>query len=682
MKLISKPFFFLYLLFAFQFFSHLAPAQKRGDPNLKPYKEDLKLAKSGNLKAALLIAKVCKAHPLESGLYKDYQKAVEWYNKAITNQNDTLGEAARGLFEIYMTGGYGAIKDLAQARKYHQIAAKAIAPAVLKIYPDKKNLDFREFFVVFDSVKASQKPQDRLKLARMYWEFGINPAAALDTISRLTTLIPDALYLDEKWRLEAQTFFETQKQELSDNTFYNLIEKHVLMGSNLARAEWAGKAATAKEGNKFYLKPDEMQRLVATYTDKDVEMQFKMQLILQKYQKGVPRYATLRNIYSIAPHTDSLTRTLGKDILNEFVQFDSSIRNIADLEEEMRENPSIKLFDLDINAYENNFEGYVTPLLKLHKDLQKPEVLQLAGEENLGNYMKELNSKIRPVFDQIDKLKKILEFKKAYDEDIWLSYFKADFDTLVSCRLKDFEVNDNNISYYNEMLSVDNIKFKSLPEGKQYLYSLQGRVADPVYRAKIASYLKEKIIQDVIGNEPTKEQIESLQRTVDNESWLQPEGKTKWFQYTADSKNWFAGKVSKGKVTYAYTVIRQTSGEKSDFTIKAIADEKSTLAYTGQLKISETQKGEYTISIFFSKYVNYGWVFFENDFLKVTYKHHESLISAMPYGGNMAASVDKSHGQLATVVLGKASPADFTEKTAIRTAVQYFIWEYSRAFNK
>jgi hypothetical protein len=668
------------------FFYYPTTAQnspKRGDPNLKPYKEQLKQAKNGNLKAALLIAKVCKGHPLESGLYKDYQKAVEWYQKALVNPADSLAEAAKGLFSIYMTGGYGVQKDINQARKYHQIFAnKAITTSYFLQYNDKKDIDLRDFFLVFDSVKVHQKLNDKLKLARLYWEFGINPDAALDSISYLVSLMPDALYLHEKWQLEAKYFAETQQMFIPDKVLYNLIEKHILMGSNLARSEWAGKAMTSNEGNRFYLKPDEMQRLIATYTDSDIEMQFKMNFILQKYQQGVPHYETLRKLHQIAPKTDSVTRYLGKTALDEFVQFDSSITNIPDLVEEMRENSAIKLFELDINVYQNNFNGYIKPLLKLYADIQKPEVLKLVGEKNLSNYMAELNKKIRPVFDQIDQVKKVIEFKKAYDTDVWLSYFKADFDTLVSCRLKDFEINDTNISYYYEMLIADNIKFKSLAEGKQYLYNLQGKILDPMYRAKIAGYLKEKIIQDVVGNEPTKEQIENLQRTVDNESWLQPEGKNKWFQYTSDSKNWFSGKVQKKNIVYAYTVIRQTSGEKSDFTIRAISDEKSSLAYSGQLKISETKKGEYTITICFSKYVNYGWVFFDNDYLKVTYKYHEPLITALPYGGNMAAAIDKSHGLPANMVLQKVAPADFSEKTAIRTALTYLIWECSRAFNK
>ena len=678
---------FAYLL-VFQLFSYNILAQGRGDPNLKPYKVDLKKAKEGNLKSALLIAKICKAHPLESGLYKDYKKAIEWYQKAIADKTDTLGEAAKGLFEIYMTGGYGAIKDIAQARKYHQILVKqAIPSAMIKVYQDKKNLDLREFFTVFDSTRKSnnnenRNTENRLKLARLYWEFGINPMAALDSTAHLVSQIPDALYLDEKWRLEAKIFFESHKTGISDNSFYNLIEKHVLMGSNLARSEWAFKASTVAEGNRLYLKTDEMQRLLATYTEPDTEMQFKMYLILQKYQKGVPYYVTLRKLHNLASKTDSITNSLGTSAIDKFIKFDSDVTTIADLEEEMRENPDIKLFDLDITAYKQNFDGSIKPLLKLQKDLQKPEVLQLVGETNMGNYMAEMNKQIRPVFDKIDKTKEMIEFKKAYDEDVWLSYFKNEFDTLVNCRLKDFEINSSNISFYYEMLVADGIKFKSLAEGKQYLYGLQSKIADPFYRAKIASYLKEKIIQDVIGNEPTKEQIENLQKTVENESWLQPEGRERWFQYTADSKNWFSGNIQRGNIYYAYTVIKQTANEKYDLTIKSVANEKSSLAYNAQLKIAENQKGEYTITIVFAKYVNYGWSYYDNDYLRVIYKYHDPLISAFPVGGNMSASADKNHGQPSNIVFGKAKPADFSEKTAIRTAVQYLIWEYSRAFNR
>jgi hypothetical protein len=674
--------FFCYL-FVFQLFSYLNFAQERGDVNLKPYKEDLKKAKEGNLKAALLIAQVCKAHPLESGLYKDYKKALEWYQKALLDKTDTLAQAPKGLFEMYMTGGYGILKDISLARKYHQLMVQQAAPsAMVKIYTDKKNIDLREFFIVFDSLKISKNPDLRLKMARMYWEFGINPMAALDSTSNLATIMPDALYLDEKWRLEAKSYFEKHTTAIAENTLYNLIEKHILMGSNLARSEWAAKASAETENSRFFLKPDEMQRLLASYTEPDVEMQFKMKLILQKYQKGVQHYATLRNLYALVPKIDSINKQMGKTAIQEFIDFENDIKTIADLAEEMRENPSIKLFDLQEEDYDKNFDGYIRPLLKLRQNLQKPEVLTLVGEENMANYMTELNKKIRPVFDNIDKSKKMIEFKKAYDEDTWLSYFKNELDTLVACRLKDFEINASNINFYYEMLLADDIKFKSLAEGKQYLYNLQSKITDPFYRAKIAAYLKEKIIQDVIGKEPTKEQIENLQKTVDNETWLQPEGREKWFAYTSDSKNWFSGSLQRGNIYYAYTVIKQTGGEKYDLTIKAVANEKSTLAYASQIKINESNKGEYTITIAFAKYLNYGWSFFENDYLRVIYKHHEPLISAAPVGANMANAADKNHGKTSSIVLSKVMPADFSEKTAIRTAVSYLIWEYTRAFAK
>jgi hypothetical protein len=661
-------------------FTELAAQSKRGDPNLKPYKEDLKKAKEGDLRAALLIANVCKAHQFESGLVKDYQKAVEWYNKALANQADTMGNAAKGLLEIYLTGGYGVNKDFGQARNIHQLLVKKAAKSsLIKVYHDKKHLNLADFFVTYDSARLTGNKQAKLKLARFYWEFGLNPITALDTLAHLADM-PDALYLDEKWRLESKAYYNTGKQEISEETYYNLIEKHVLMGSNLARSEWAYLATKATQGSRFVLKADEMQRLLSTYSDNDVEMQFKMYLILQGYQKGVPKYITLRNLAGMYPKVDSITQTFGKETVEKFATFDKDIATVQDFVEEMQENPEIKLFEVDVNAYLQNFDGATKPLVKLYKDMQKPEVLALVGEKNFGNYMAELNKQVRPVFDRIDTSKEMIEFKKLYDNEVWLSYFKNEFDTLVNCRLKDFEINDSNISFYYEMLVADEVKFRTLSEGKNYLYNLQSRIAAPFYRAKIASYIKEKVIQDVIGESPTKEQIESLQKTIENETWLQPEGRNKWFHYTSDSKNWFSGKVQRNNVTYAYTVVKQTMSDKYDLNIQAIVGDKSSMAFSSYIRIFEHHKGEYTIQVYFAQYIKYHWQAKETDFLRVVYKKHEHLVTAQPVGGNMAASTDKNHGYAPEQVLAKVIPADFSEKTAIRTAVQCLILEYVRAF--
>ncbi len=658
----------------------LAAQSKRGEPNLKPHKETLKKAKDGDKKAALFIAQVCKANPLESGLVKDYQKAVEWYQKALANPADTTGEALRGLLEIYLTGGYGVNKDFGQARQLHQkLSKQAVVSSLVKIYHDKKHLDLREFFTTYDSARTTGNKLLRLKLARFYWEFGLNPAAALDSVAHLAD-VPDALYLDEKWQTEAKAYYNTGSMQLSDETYYNLIEKHVLMGSNLARSEWAYLATKATQGSRFALKPEEMQKLLHTYTEKDPEMQFKMQVILQKYQKGVPRYVTLRHLLALAHKVDSTTLTFGKAALQEFVAFDSSLATIQDLAEEMQESPDIKVFDLDEQAYLQNFGGSVKPLVKLYKDIQKPEVLALVGEKNFANYMAELNRQVRPVFDKIDTSKEMIEFKRNYDNEVWLSYFKNEFDTLVNCRLQDFEINDSNINFYYELLVADETKFKTLQEGKNYLYNLQTRIADPFYRAKIASYIKEKVIQDVIGEAPSKEQILTLQKTVENETWLQPEGRQKWFQYTSDSKNWFTGKIQRNSTTFAYTVVKQSGTDKYEVTIQAIASEKSSMAYQSYLRVFEHHKGEYTVQVYFASYQKYNWVAKETDFLRVLYKKHEHTVTALAVGGNMAAAVDKGHGYPALQVVSKALPADFSEKTAIRTALQCLILEYTRAF--
>jgi hypothetical protein len=667
-------------LFSFTaFLTTYAQSEKAGKPNLKPYKEVLKQAKDGSSSAALVIAKVCKGHPLDDALVKDFKQAEKWYLKALANPQDSLAEAPKGLLEMYLTGGYGILKNIDLARKYHALyVQKAKYGTSLKIYMDKPNIDLKDFFVVYDSAQVGNK-KAQFTLARMLWEFGLHPQAALATLQTVLDQ-PDALYLDEKWRLEADAYAKTGMTKLSDMMYYNLIEKHVLMGSNLARSEWAVLAVDAPQGSRFALKADEMQKMLATYTEPSPEMQFKMNIILQKYQQGVAHFATLRKIYGLSTQIDSVTLTLGQKEVDKYVNFDKSIPTLKSFVAFMGNNPATKLFDLDTLAYNNGFDGSIKPLLKLYKDLENPQVEILAGETHRLSYVKEINGQIRGIFDRIDKAKKLLEFKKAIENDMWLSYFKPEFDTLLQCRLQDFEINDSNIQAYSELLAMDEVKFRNITEGKNYLYALQNRVTDPLQRSRVASALKEKIIDDVYGEAPTKEKIDELQEVVNREFWLQPEGRERWFKYTLDSKNYFSGKVQRGNVYYAYTVTKVTGTDKYALVVKSVVNEKSNLAYQTNIKVVESNDNQIVLQLFYSKYIHYGWSISEKEYLRVTYKKDEPEVHAVATGA-VSSHYNSNHKQARDIVWGKAAPKDFSEKTAIRTAVQHLIWEYDRLFS-
>jgi hypothetical protein len=320
-----------------------------------------------------------------------------------------------------------------------------------------------------------------------------------------------------------------------------------------------------------------------------------------------------------------------------------------------------------------------------YKNLQNIKLKQLVGEQNFANYEKEFKNKLPLFFEKLDEDLKVMNFRKALDSpEEWLKPFSQEYDVRLKEKFKTMGIDSTNMDYYYELASLNNTKFKTFEEGRQYLnFQVPTKVVLPNYRAKLSSFVRKKTISDLYGENPTKEQIESLEKVLNRETWLLPEGKDILYQYMSDSENYFSDKIERKGITYFYTMVKETGMNLYTLTIKSIEGEFSHLKMQTQVKLhnySEHSK-EYIAEIHLASFASYRWLPQPNNYLRVFYKRDSPNVTAMSMG-TMDNFKNTNHGYSAEYPYQKTTNAQFKPKDVLRTAIKLFILEYNNSFEK
>lgn len=683
-------------------------AQKKGKPDLKPYKDEMKRAKKGDVQAMMKIADVCKAEMMQHDEIKDYKKAVEWYTKvANQNSNTDLQTLAKfRLFQLYLSGGYGIGQDINLAKNYLE---QVLSQTDLRmIYDDKPNLDLKNFFENY--LKAQESGNDpktidaKIYVARCYFEYEISYTIALQWLAKVIVEgeNPDASFLDEKWRTLFSVYRYSGEKEMTKNRLFDLLEKYIQKNSLLAKVERLAESGKTSLTNYKYT-AQAANQLVETINTSTLtpEMRLKIYYWLQKHEKGIPHYVTLRKVVIGAGSLDSLTTYFAKDAIEEFKTFHSKIQTLEGFMLACNEYPSLKgLITTNIDLYRAHFEGNVHPLIAFYKELQKPEIKELAGEILYAKYNKEFINKVTQVIDAAETPRKLLDIQKEIDANAWL---KAEY-TLqqqkIAKRLESMGIDSTNKEFLYEMATIEETKFRTFEQGRYFLSSLEKKYSDmpnnrtkkktntpapptnipnrEEMKARLISLTRNKIITDVVGENPNREQIQRHRQTL-LETWLQPEGMSKYFYYTSDSKFWFSGEIKRHNVLYFYEVVKVTGTDTYTLIIKSVVNNNSYLAYSSTLKANlDTNNEVVTVAIYHARYKGYQWLRNEGDALRVIYEKNAPTITCQPIGA-MSQFEDKNHGYSADFPFKKLNVREFSEKAAIKTAVQCFILQYNRA---
>ncbi|MEM6298982.1 MAG: hypothetical protein AAF740_09880 [Bacteroidota bacterium] len=156
----------------------------------------------------------------------------------------------------------------------------------------------------------------------------------------------------------------------------------------------------------------------------------------------------------------------------------------------------------------------------------------------------------------------------------------------------------------------------------------------------------------------------------------------KHFDYIADSENWFTGKVKRHSYVFQYTVTRDNpNSNEYDLKILYVYQGRSNLAYKSSLIVDQLNDDTFTVQIPLSRSKGYRWVESKSDFLKAFYRAGDAEIEPLVMGSSLSGKRRSDHGRSSTMLKAKASPGDFSAKTAIRSALKYFILEYVGAMN-
>ncbi|TAH22709.1 MAG: hypothetical protein EAZ08_00290 [Cytophagales bacterium] len=685
-------------------------AQKKGKPDLKPYKDEMKRAKKGDVQAMMKIADVCKGEMMQTDEIKDYKKAAEWYEKiAQQSENQQLQILAKyRLFQLYILGGYGINQDVNMAKSnLDQILSLT---DLRMIYDDKSNLDLKNFFETYlkaqESPSTSQSTEAKILLARYFFEYEIGYNAALQWLAKVIVEgeNADASYLDEKWRTLFSVYRYSGEKEMTKNRLFDLLQKYVEKNSILAKVERLAESGKTSLANYKYTSQAANQ-LVETINTSNLspEVRFKLYYWLQKHEKGIPHYITLRKVAIGAGRLDSLTTNFAKDATDEFTTFITKIQSLEGFMMACNEYPSLKgLTTTNLELYKANFEGNIQPLIALYKELQKPDIKELAGESLYGRYTQQFMAKVTQVIDAAESPRKLLDIQKELDANAWLKSEYVSQQEKIAKRLENMGIDSTNRDFFYEMAAIEETKFRTFDQGRNFLNSLDRKfsttenknnknkktptntaakpnaVSREQMKTRLLAFTRTKIITDVVGETPNREQVMRYKQNL-LEHWLQPEGMSKYFYYTSDSKFWFSGEIKRHNVLYFYEVVKITNSDNYLLTIKSVVNNNAYLAFSSTLKaITDNQNGTINVSIYYAKYKGYQWLKSDSDYLKVSYDRASPHISYTAIGG-LSQYIDKNHGYSDDFPSKKINAREFSEKIAIKTAVQCFILEYNRA---
>jgi TPR repeat protein len=705
----------LLLLFFVIFISGNLFAQKKGKPDLKPYKDEMKRAKKGDAASMMKIADVCKGEMMQADEIKDYKKAVEWYSRvASQTENQQLQTLAKyRLFQLYMLGGYGIGQDINLAKSnLEQILGQT---DLRMIYDDKPNLDLKNFFDIY--LKAQGADTDatvieaKILLARYFFEYEIGYNAALQWLAKalIAKENADASYLDEKWRTLFSVYRYSGEKEMTKNRLFDLLQKYVEKGSILAKVERLAESGKTTLTQYKYSQQSANQLVETVNTSLlTPEMRLKMYYWLQKHEKGIPHYVTLRKVAIGAGGLDSASTVFAKDAVDEFNVFITKIQTLEGFMLACLEYPSLKgLITTNLDLYKANFEGNIQPLIAFYRELQKPEIKTLAGEILYAKYNQQFIQKVTFVIDAAESPRKLLDIQKELDANAWLKKEYTLQQEKIAKRLENMGIDSTNQDFFYEMAAAEETKFKTFEQGRYYLNNLDRKfitnntkntknkklqatstattpppnpniMSREMMKARLLAYTRNKIVTDVIGENPTREQIQRHKQTL-LEPWLQPEGMNKYFYYTSDSKFWFSGEIKRHNVLYFYELVKNTGTDSYTLTIKSVVNNNAYLAFSSTVKASaDTQNGVINVNIYNARYKGYQWLKSDVEYLRVNYDRVSPQISYSPVGG-LSQFEDKNHGYSTDFPAKKLNTREFSEKTAIKTAVQCFILEYNRA---
>lgn len=660
-------------------------SSKRGNPNLKPFKAEKKRARKGDPKAGLILVKACRGSMMTPDDKKDYKKALRFYEKYVADKVHTLPPGEKGervLFDMYFTGGYGIDPNIEKARYWINELAKH--KDLSRHYTYKDNLYLPHIFTVQKRGGLSQA-NAAYRMARYLLEYGIHFDKGMAWIEKaIERGHPDAPYYKARWlALRRQRKYDRPEDwsEFLRKKVMRIASQHIEK-SPAARLEYAYIRTLDHRNLPEPTEIEELMEPLVTRAGADPGAKIKGLMLLEKVQKGGGRLKTLRRIRALEPSLDSADRVLAAKHLSEAKEIEEKMRSLSGLHELMEEREEFSDLDIDLEGYEKGYEGDMRPLVEVYEAIKKPENAELLGEEHLKEYELELSQKIETTFREADTPEKVLAMNDAFSEEPVLEKYAASYRPRVRSKLREMGVSTEEIDYFAEKKKLDEETFGSWQEAKAKMRAISDDPnINPMAQMRLRSYIKYKVIRDMYGENPSRREIEQLRNTLYRQTWLSPEGDKMCFAYMRDSENWFTGEVRRHSYMFQYTVTRDNpASDEYDLKINYVHNGLSNLAYKSTLKVKQLDADTYVVAIYLAERKSYRWAESKSDYLKAIYRQEADEIEPTAIG-KLSRARRTDHGVPEHSLKQKEDPGDFSAKTAVRTALRYFILEYVGAMN-
>lgn len=150
-------------------------------------------------------------------------------------------------------------------------------------------------------------------------------------------------------------------------------------------------------------------------------------------------------------------------------------------------------------------------------------------------------------------------------------------------------------------------KFTDMADAKRYYHQIQyGKGFNPGKKTVLIKELRVKALKDLYGEAPYKEEIEAMKMTINQNSWLRPDGMNYYFNLIKNSPNWFTDGVQRKHIYYYYNVTR--SKGKSYYNVKmyAVVNKTSNVVFATKVRVYEDSVKR-TIKVFDSQNRGYRW---------------------------------------------------------------------------
>lgn len=668
-----------------------------------------KQAKAGKSMAMLKIANAFRGDMFTSSEYRDYQNATKWYSQAMAASSTQKIPAARGLFNIYMTGSQDVPRNIDVAKKWLQIVADSMD--LHMYYQDNTDIYLMDIFDTYkEATKTEASAESQFLLGRYFLEFEIDYNTGIRFLDKAANTdsakySKDVNYIKSKWQ-----FFRTRRSDFVNSMpyAYQKDKAHQVMkrladeGSELAKLEYANYIVHNTEESQDV--NEETQKLLRNFVVPkfiNKEQQLKAVYLIALTKEGKEYVIAFRKLYELKNQNFSTEQfAYMNDAINEYQEIATQLKTLTGLGKLTVKDSTFSDIPLELPQFYQNYEGDIRPLVAIKNAIMTPQNIELLTAENVEKYKQTLLEQVDDIFAKANTASELYSFKNALEKDAFFKPLaKPYLDSLIQKQLDKKGMVAQDLVYEYEKGRLENITFYNLEEGRKFISNLSKRNdldPEPVATSRwgkkptkqeprkraLLKRAKVKVLEDVYGNSPTIKQIEELNKSIPRYGWLAPEGREWVVGLKGNSDSWFTGyvKINKTSTNYFYEVKRQGDSDSFLMEIKSIKNNKANNAYSTNVKVEKmlkkgSESGDvegYNVTIFGAKYQTYGWKQSTTDFFRVVCKPSNNKLENAVCTGYMAVNRDKSFSD---DFLKKHNVSSNSQKDAIRAVVRYFILE-------